>query len=298
LESGELRIRAAGENDRLFELIPHSILQGDFPQHMVDDCAHWMDIKSEEIEFRPLNSQWEPSKHNTRVYYQDLEMRGEGKKFLDVRSNSASMIHSVLQPLEYSQFVEATIKDEDSSLEIKLPRFNLVFFANKEKDLECLQFRDMIMDGNQEFGTMVGLRNRLVLRDKSNKEGSLRRKVLIPHGTVHSRTAGSHVEVIIDTTRDKKVVFHAFDIDPILCRLVGNSSLRSRLYKIYLHALTSHCLTDPLTGRTGTEEALHDLNSAAIWSFRGLDSNERDLLDHIANLTPTRRFYPQHLQVM
>jgi hypothetical protein len=297
LQADELLIRAKKENT-LFELIPHSKLEGDFPKHLVDDNAHWMDIESQVIEFRPLSSQWVTSEDNPRVFYsyKDSEMRVQGKRFLDIRSQSASTIYSVLKPLEYSKFIEATLTG--SGLEIQLPRFNLGFFAGEGGKLECLQFRNMVIDDNQDFGALIGLRNRLVLRDKDDLEDSHCRKVIIPHGTVGSRITGSHVFITIDTEQGKRVMYHVFDIDPTLRRLVGNSSLLSRLYKIYLHAMTSHCLPDPLIGRTGTEEALHELNSAAVWSFRGLDDDERGLLKKIADLTPKRVFYPKHLEVM
>ncbi|KAA8907564.1 hypothetical protein FN846DRAFT_906594 [Sphaerosporella brunnea] len=297
LEDGQLIVRAE-KGAQKFELIPHSKLSGDFPQHMVDDYAHWMDLKSEIIEFRPLETQWETSELNPWVEYKNLQMRTIGKRYLDVRSPSALMIYSVLQPLEYDHYIEATLTDEDSTLEIKLPRFNLHFFGNADQQLECLQFRSMIVDSNQNFGTLIGLQNRLVLKDKNGRADSVSRKLLIPHGKVSYGKLGSHVNVTIATDGVKQVVLHAFDIDSTLCRLVGNSSLLSRLYKIYLHALTSHCLPDKLTGRTGTEEALHDLNSAAVWSFKELKEEEQDLLSLIASLTPERVFYPSHLRVM
>ncbi|OBZ77711.1 hypothetical protein A0H81_01991 [Grifola frondosa] len=90
----------------------------------------------------------------------------------------------------------------------------------------------------------------------------------------------------------------SYRIDDTLGRLVGNVSLANKLYKIYLHALTSHCLPDLLAGRTGTEEALHDLHSAGCWSFQSLTDVEEDLLEKIGSLTPVRKCYPEHLRVM
>jgi hypothetical protein len=58
-----------------------------------------------------------------------------------------------------------------------------------------------------------------------------------------------------------------FRINTALGRLVDNGSLQSKLFLCHLHAATSHCLPDPLTGRTGTEEALRILKSAAVASF-------------------------------
>jgi len=306
MESAELLIRATKDN-RTLELIPHSKFYGDFPKHLVDNYAHWMDIQSREIEFRPLDSQWKESCQNPRVYFSNLVMRCEGRRFLDVRSASASMIYSVLGPFEHNDYVEITTmkkkKEEkeveavEMMVEINLPRFQMVFFLNDEMQLECRQFRDMIVDENQSFGTLTGLRSRLVLRNKGGGD-SHSRKVLIPYGKVSYGIDGSHVKVTIYTKDDQNVVYHHFDIDTTLWRLSGSGGLSSRLYKIYLHALTSHCLPDSLTGRTGTEEALYDLNSAAVWSFKELECVDLDLLNRIAALTSSRNFYPKHLQKM
>ena len=62
--------------------------------------------------------------------------------------------------------------------------------------------------------------------------------------------------------------------------------------------MAAHCLTDELTGRTGTEEALSTLASASVQSFRQLEQKEISLLVLLAELTPRREYYPQHLQVM
>ncbi|RYP54802.1 hypothetical protein DL769_010286 [Monosporascus sp. CRB-8-3] len=55
---------------------------------------------------------------------------------------------------------------------------------------------------------------------------------------------------------------------------------------------------DVLTGRTGTEEALRILKSAAVVSFERLEDEDIRLLSDVASLSPQRRFYPPHLRVM
>jgi len=297
MQSNELHIEVE-KDGRIQKLIPVSKLKDDFPHHMIANYAHWLDIESRTIEFRPLTSQWKSSESNPQVDYRSLEMYYEGKRFLDVRSRSAQMIYSVVEPLEYSRFIEITIGNQDSTIEVKLPRLNLAFFINNSQNLECRQFRNMIIDDNQAFGALTGLKNRLVLRDKTDQGRTQYRKVLVPHGTMETDVRGSHVIIAIDNSKEEivHVEFQAFDIDSTLCRLVGNSSLKSRLYKVYLHALTSHHLPDSLTGRTGTEEALHDLNSAAVWSFKDLESGDLSLLQQIAFLTPARKFSPKYIQ--
>ncbi|RYP24740.1 hypothetical protein DL765_000286 [Monosporascus sp. GIB2] len=55
---------------------------------------------------------------------------------------------------------------------------------------------------------------------------------------------------------------------------------------------------DGLTGRTGTEEALRILKSAAVVSFERLENEDIRLLSDVARLSPRRQFYPPHLRVM
>ena len=295
LESTGLLVRAT-KDSRTLELIPHSKLKGDFPKHLVDDHAHWMDLDSGDIEFRPIDLQWVESERNPRVYYRDSAMCRGNARFLDVRSPSANMIYSILGPLEDSGYIEITITRQ-GEIEISLPRFQMTFFHNEGR-LECRQFRDMVIDENQKFGTLIGLENRLVLRNNGHGADPHFRKVLIPYGEVSYNIEGSHVRVSISTEGQKSVAYHHFDVDETLWRLSGSGRLSSRLYKAYLHALTSHCLPDPFTGRTGTEEALCELSSAAVWSFRELEGVDLDMFNLISNLAPARRFYPQHLRKM
>lgn len=106
-----------------------------------------------------------------------------------------------------------------------------------------------------------------------------------------------HVRINIDTGEDR-IQHHQFLIDSQLRRLVDNGSLRSRLFKIYLHAVTSYCLPDTLTGRTGTEEALECLAQASTQSFMTFDNHEAEFLKNLARLSPSRKYYPKHLKPM
>lgn len=64
------------------------------------------------------------------------------------------------------------------------------------------------------------------------------------------------------------------------------------------HAYTSFILPDPLTGRTGTEEALHCLNSGCYQPWTPLNEGHTQLLRDLASLTPKRVYYPHDMKVM
>jgi hypothetical protein len=297
--NGDLLIRCR-KDEHTYELIPHDKLIGDFPRHMVEQCAHWICLETKEVEFRPINKQWEEDDDNPRLYYGIFEMRNKNRKYLDIHSSSAEMIHAVLHPLEWPDSIQISISVDSSSLglEIILPRLNLNIFLNENEELEFKQFRGMVVDQNQSVDILIGLKNRLVLRHKNVENSCVRRKVVIPYGEVTYGIIGYHVKVEIDTGLRGKVAYFTYDVDRTLCQLTSDTTLLSRLYKIYLNALTSHCLPDTLTLRTGTEEALYDLYSAATWSFKDLKQEERNMFERIAKITPARTYYPEHLKCM
>lgn len=106
----------------------------------------------------------------------------------------------------------------------------------------------------------MGLRSKAVLTN--DKKDCI---VLVPDGKVLWKATPSHIEVNIQVGSLTKV--YLFELDTQLSRMVDNGTLESKLALCYLHALTSFCLPDGLTGRTGTEQALDILNSAAVKSF-------------------------------
>jgi hypothetical protein len=169
-----------------------------------------------------------------------------------------------------------------------LPRLHLLFFVNSNWELECRSMPNYVVDETQSCGTLFGLRNKLILCPRPNSsEGSLLpRRVIIPQGKVSFCTMGDFTSVSINTDAEQQVRWYEYTIDTDLGCLTSNTSLRSKLYQCYLHALTSHCLPDPLLGHTGTEEALYMLRSAACRSFQRLDDNEAKLLELISDLTP------------
>ena len=208
------------------------------------------------------------------------------------------MVSSLLSPLESPEHIIATHASQ--SLEIFLPRFHLSFFVNSNWELECRSMPDYVVDRAQSCGTMFGLKNKLILcpRPNSSEETLLPRRVIIPQGDVSFCSMGDFASISINTDAEQQVHWHEYTIDTDLGCLTSNTSLRSKLYQCYLHALTSHCLPDPLLGHTGTEEALYMLRGAAFRSFQRLDSDEAKLLKLISDLTPKRAYYPPHLQSM
>lgn len=288
------------------ELIPHYRLRDDFPLSFSSNYHHWLNIKSRVLEFRPLSTPWLPDTKNWRMLFSQAGnawmvsyAEPSSLYLLDFHSHPFQEISRQISRLETPQHLHAT-HSASSGIQVDLPRMRLSFFLNGDFQLESNNLRGLVVDRNQSSGTMLGLRNQLLLCAKDPAASKLpqSRIVLIPHGEISFKSVGDHVAVTIDSGSDLQVDFHQFTVDRDLQYLASTTGLTSRLFKIYLHAITSHCLPDPLTGRTGTEEALHELSGAATFSFEQLDEAQARLLSLIDSLTPAREYYPPHIRAM
>jgi len=144
---------------------------------------------------------------------------------------------------------------------------------------------------------LIGLESTLVLCRVQGLLSS--RLVLIPDGkpTMSLKGfAGAQPHPLVTIGYDSTSI-QSYYLDQNLGALRGNGSLKSLLYVSELHALTSGILPDPVTGSSGTVEALRILDSAAVWSLEIREAEAR-LFERIACLSPTRRFYPQHVRLM
>ena len=276
---------------------------------MVVNYVHWLDLSTGEVEFRPAGSLWTPEASNWRLYIRKSGIRHHAviqkpsrgtssKHLIDIRSNTFSTVSSLLLPLESSKHITVTYNGQ--TLEVSLPRYRLSFFVNAMWELECRSMPGYVLDKTQTCGTMFGLKNKLILRPSptSSEDSLLPRRVIIPVGDISFAENGNLSNVTINIETERHVRWHEYTIDTTLGCLTSGASLSSKLYQCYLHALTSHCLPDPLLGHTGTEEALYILRSASCRSFQTLDVHEAKLLELIGKLTPNRDYYPPHLQSM
>ncbi|KAG1750341.1 uncharacterized protein EDB91DRAFT_1303212 [Suillus paluster] len=224
-----------------------------------------------------------------------------GATLVDIRSQTWDMISKRMCPLEGTRYIMVTSDEASggtfSSLKVDLPRYGLEFFVDEDGDLQSRNMRNMVVDAFQSTGTMIGLINQLVLRPKSQFADEHPRTVIIPEGRISYSPDGHYIRVTI-TPEGPRVTYHLYRADTDLRCLTGNVGLTSKLYQALLHAVTSGCLPDPLTGRTGTEEALHLLHSPACRSFMKLRSHDTDLLREISLLSTRRIWYPIHLRKM
>ncbi|KAF8555164.1 hypothetical protein OG21DRAFT_1572590 [Imleria badia] len=302
------RRQATGNSD-ILELIPQTKLEGDLPSVLIQGYAHWLNLSTSVIEVRPLDSLWVASSENWEIDCTPGQYRMQkGVELLvDIRSPSWDMVSSLLTPFDTPQNLIVSLSPMDSNrptsslqLSVVLPRYGLSFYVDEDGDLQSHNMRGMVYDENQSIGTLFGLVNRLVLRPKIRDIELIPRHILIPDGKISFEKNGHHVRVEVDTRHPAqgRVTYQTYKVDTELGCLTGNVSSTNKLYCVYLYALTSGCGTDPLTGRSGTEEALSLLRSASCWSIMRFGFREAELLTSIASICPPRTWYPVQLRRM
>lgn len=285
----------AAQDQKKYDLIQSSAFRGALPSAFVTDFFHWYDHSNGVVEFRPREKPWDFTTglwHLKKVQSMWQLVRGSSS-LVSPASRTGRALSDLFSPLENEPHIHITFL-EPSSTNIKLPRLQLDFrFDLGQSIIHSIQYRGMVIDPDQRFGVLVGLQSKLVLKHISSIDS---RMVLIPEGSVSVTKASSHVLVSIDANTSSKA--HSYQIDATLGRLEDNGNLQSKLFLCYLHSVTSHFLPDDLTSHTGTEAALMILRSSAVVSFDVLTKHNIALLEQIANLTPKRRYYPDHLKVM
>ena len=115
-----------------------------------------------------------------------------------------------------------------------------------------------------------------------------RRSVIVPIGTLKHNVEGPHVRVRVENNG----IYGRFTVNETLGRLDCPAEPRLLYLKAQFHAYTSFVLPDVLTGRTGTEEALHCLKSGYCQPWTPLAEYHYSILSSIAKLTPRREYYP------
>lgn len=293
MEGNDLLIRAT-QGSKSFDLIPRRLLELKLPTAFTENYIHWYNYVDNTIEFRSSNDPWCTSSTNwcLQKIGQFWRLNKPGVTLVSLSSETQSALSTILSPLESKHHIHIQLDHYSQCLDIDLPRLELSFrVGHRSSRVESRQYGGTYVDPDQECGVLVGLSSKLILMGSYEN-----RLVLIPEGSVSCSKAHHHVAVRVDENTVTKV--HAYQLDTTLGRLVYDGSLQGRLYLAYLHALTSFCLPDPLTGHTGTESAISILRSSAVRSFNVLSEDNIRTLKLISKLSPARGYYPQNEKVM
>jgi hypothetical protein len=313
------------------EFVPTSELQGEVPNALLNSTVLVFHESSHSLKIYPMFSWWAvdewdesstspawtmhlPADPLATTIRPQLTRTYQGVKYtiLSPRSLLVETLSVILQPLEAcitnllvvweSMSQDITYKRPSYSsghLQVSIPRYKLCFFVNAEGNLECKDFPGLFISRTQSIDTLLGLKNKLVLKPKDDNMTS---KVIIPEGkiTASHNPHLMHPEVTIVPREDAGQQSRTFiyDVDKLIGRLTGDGTMASWYMLVYLHILTSSHLPDPLTHRTGMHQALVMLKSANSFSFTQLSTEDMSLLELIHNVTPVRRYYPVYLKSM
>lgn len=282
-----------------YEFIPPHVFSGrdaiDLPDGLITDCTHWLNIGTQCIEIRRSPYTWKTRQRDWRV---DLTKRsanrGQGQKtsgLVDPCSKTFKQIAAVFRYFELpSKITVYQPSSPRGRLSVELRHLELSFYVNDKGRLQCRELQEEI-DPNQDAGTFYGLQSMIVLCDPVDE---LRRSIIVPIGKISTKRLGMHVAVRAANDNN----YGRFEIDDVLGRLKCPVEPRLLYTKTYLHAVTSFPLPDPLTGRTGTEEALHMLHSGFCQPWTPLPEDFVGLIRDLAALSPERNYYPPDLEYL
>lgn len=292
----DLSVQAVRDG-RVWEYVPSRLLAGIFPDAFVTSYVHWYDVEGDFMEFRSAEKPWSSDSQHWRLTRANSHigwrLEKNGTFLLSAASQTASVISNIFQPVEKPLKIHLMLHDASSVLWIKLPRLCLEFSLQpRSSSIRSRQYLGMSVDNDQSLDSLIGQSSKIILAGLTSRN----RLVLIPEGRVSYAKAQDHVCVEVDW--QSKTTLHAYPIDEQLGQLADNGTLQSKLFLCYLHALTSFCLPDPLTKKTGTEQALFILRSASVRSFDRLQPEQIALLSNIASLSPARAYYPANERVM
>ncbi|KAI1170580.1 hypothetical protein F4777DRAFT_594856 [Nemania sp. FL0916] len=300
LRNGRVIIRATrynpeSESVERWEYVPQRILSttdsSDLPAELIWNCGHWLNIKSRRLEIRrglpETAAFW---KTRQRDWFVDIPNRSayrgtSGSQLVDPQSSTfkfiTSIFHGFVSPKKLTVF-----QPKNGKLTVEVKHLDLRFWVNSRNLLECQQLSAEI-DTDQDPGTWYGLRSHIVMRDIETSN----RSVIVPLGKAIVYRDGIHVGVrIIESSGYAK-----FKIDRILGRLTCGPEPRLTYTKALYHGLTSFCIPDVLTGRTGASEAFAILQSSVARPWAPVIEAEH-ILGGFERLVPKREYYPPNIK--
>ncbi|KAF4980380.1 hypothetical protein FZEAL_3610 [Fusarium zealandicum] len=299
---GDLIVRAFRGRYSL-QLIPRdnfrNDLNWDLPGPLLHDSFHWLNLRNGDILITKKHQPWPDypfpwyvlslqNQRCTRAHtYNGDQIRDS---VVNPYSPLFNRVTRILDSFEDKDQILVFQPGGNRNLSVELPRLNILFYANRNRVLESPQLQCQI-DENQDAGTWYGLRSKLVCTSITNP---MHRSILVPLGNLSARSDGCHVTVRIDASGK----YGKFSINKALGRIDCAPEPTLVFTKALLHASTSFLLPDPLTGRTGTEEAIQWLQAGISQPWSPLGPPPLTVLEKISQLTPRRVYYPVDLRVM
>lgn len=292
---GQRLIVRAHYRGAILELVPRDSLgsfdKPDLPASLVENCVHWIDVRTGVMEARQQPDIWIQKESNWLIDVRSRIARRRRSLLVDPCSSLFDNVARVLRGFEHpSRLTVYQPMSDKGKLSVELRRLDLNFIVNRKGLLYCKELQAEV-DPDQDAGTWYGLNSGVVLRNNLNPQ---QRSILVPLGPLSWERNGIHVALSAENTGS----YGIYPINTVLGRLDCPAEVRLLFFKALLHAFTSFIVPDPLTGRTGTEESLHCLQSGQYQPCMPLNPAFAQYLSALANLTPKRSYYPPGLKVM
>ncbi|KAI3549226.1 hypothetical protein CABS03_12069 [Colletotrichum abscissum] len=261
----------------------------DLPGPLLNDCVHWLDLRSGKVLITPNADKWNIGHHNWILDVQDRSCTNKSSRLVDTYSSLFGRIADIFGGFEERMNL-LVFQPHSGHLSVEIRRLQLLFYVNTCRLLQSPQLGSEI-DSDQDAGTWYGLESKLVLR---NPRDIQQRSILTPIGAVEAKQNNNNMVVRVPPSGD----YGKFVINRHLGRIESAPEPMLLYMKAQLHAYTSSSFPDPLTERTGTEEALQWLRSGICQPWSPLHSGPIKVLLKIAQLTPQHEYYPTDLKVM
>jgi len=292
LRSGRVIIRTVSRFD-ICELIPQDLFRSkdvdsaDLPFGLIDNCVHFLSLTTQELYIRREHNMWANKPQDWVIDLQTREaIRGGKSSLIDPFSEIAVDIQRCFAGFEDRSRL-TIFQPKHGVVRVELRHLELSFKVLRHGLLFCEELGAEVTP-NQDAGTFYGLQSHIVLFDRKRNQKS----IILPSGEPVVQRRGAHVTISI--TRQFNT-YIKFDVDDYLGRLTNTPEPRLIYFKALLHALTSSIHPDPLTGRTGTEEAYGILSAAIARPWTVFTEGSLMSLKMLKELAPVRNYYPKDM---
>ncbi|KAH7117537.1 hypothetical protein B0J11DRAFT_493133 [Dendryphion nanum] len=285
LRKGVVVVQARTRNS-LLEYIPHHKFGSnnvDLPFGLMHNCSHWLNLDSNCLEIRRKPVLWKTRMNDWIVDVANRVAKRSNSTLVDPHSVLFRQVASLFEYFEDPRRL-TVFQPMRGRLSVELRHLELSFFVNEKQLLQCRELNEEI-DPNQDAGTLYGFQSQIVLRGVRDPS---RRSIITPLGPLSIERRGMHVAIRSSSSND----YGRYEIDNVLGQLSCPPEPLLLYSKAQFHAFTSFALPDPLTRRTGTEEAIYMLKSGRFQPWMPLVGRSMEVLNIIAALSPVREYYP------
>ncbi|KAK7031583.1 hypothetical protein R3P38DRAFT_3507220, partial [Favolaschia claudopus] len=303
LDGTNLLVRTRDGSLSVSEFIPSQQFEEDIPANLVLNNIHIFHEQTQSLDIYPVDNGWQPGLQAS--WHLDIATRvmndahNSSIYMLDPVSPIVIQLASRFQPLEDCRH-HLTVSINSSRLSIKLPRYDLEFYAiSGGLHLESKDLPGFYVSPVQSVGTLIGLKNKLILNSVSGEMP----KIFVPSGkvtiTLHKPTGHPQASISPLVQPDGHINFFSYEVDDLIGRIVCTDGSSESWYQLaYLHTVTTSHFADPLLHCTGICQAQEMLKSAQAFAFMEFKPHYRNTLQQIIDLVPVRKYYPHHLTTM